>query len=79
MRRDKKKKKQVQQLLRWRAKTWTTVGMLNTEHPFPSSVVHSILLLANAKKKLTLQNVLYIPQNACYLFVSIYLFILFVV
>lgn len=51
----------------------TTVGMSNTEYPFPWN--HEVLLLDNTNIS---TDVLYILQNACYLFVSIYLFIWFV-
>lgn len=48
--------------------------MSNTEYPFPWN--HEVLLLDNTNIS---TDVLYILQNACYLFVSIYLFIWFVV
>lgn len=53
------------------------VGQLwacRTQYPFPWN--HKVLLLDNTNIS---TDVLYILQNACYLFVSIYLFIWFVV
>lgn len=76
----KKKKRELKQkaLKPWRqGSLCQNVGQLwacRTQYPFPWN--HKVLLLDNTNIS---TDVLYILQNACYLFVSIYLFIWFVV